>query len=334
MADETTRRPAGTVTRVCLMLTALLALSAGPARAAVTPPERKLTPNAALVYWQAFALVPGFDDKAPSPLEDWKNAKIDDAARTLIKRGDRALRLLHKAVAIDACDWGIDWSDGPGTALPHLGKARRLAHLAMLRARVRHADGRTDGALADITAALHLARDVGRRGVLLELLVQLAIEREALAMLTARAPALTAKRANALAAQLDRLPPGTDLSQAILAEKTGTVDWLCKNGRKALFEAMGQNPDSVPDPLRGKTDAELTALLKDLGAQYEVVSTAAALPHAQAAAKLAELDKRFGASLNPFVPILLPTVTNIFKQQAAVFKQREALRATLRPPAR
>jgi len=279
------------------------------------------------------ALVPGFEDKATSPLDNWRTAKIDDAARKLLKRTGRALGLLHKAAAIDACDWGIDWSDGPATALPHLGKARRLAHLALLRARVRQADKETDAALADIMAAMRLARDVGRRGVLLELLVQLAIEREALEMLTAHAPALTAKQKKRLVVRLDTLRPGTDLSQAILAEKVGIVDWMQKGARHALLDAMGQDPDGVPEALKDKTDAELKALLADLGAQYEVVSTAAALPREQAVKKLAELDKRFGASANPFVPLLLPAVTNIFKQQVALSKQHEALRARLRPRA-
>lgn len=329
MSYETKRPRAATVAGVCLVLAASVVLPGVSAGAAEKAPGPKLSPNAALVYWQAFALLPDVDAKARSPLDYWKEAKIDDKTRKLLKQADSALRLLHKAAAMDACDWGVDWSDGPETLLPHLGKARRLAKLAMLRGRVSLADGKTDAALADIAAALRLSRHVGGNGVLIQLLVQFAIEQDALDMLGDHLPKLTAAQKKALAGQFDRLPAGTDLSQAILAEKAGIVDWMLDQARTAGPNAL----DHVPGRLKGKTRKEILALLDDLGGKYVSVSSAAALPADQAGAKLNQLEKAFRKSPNPFVPILLPTVTKIFKKQVELFKQRKALRARLSAPA-
>ena len=325
MSHETKKPSAGTVAGVCLILAASAVLPTVSAAAAEKSPGPKLSPNAALVYWQAFALLPDVDAKERSPLDDWKKAAIDEATRKLLKQADGALRLLYKAAAIDACDWGVDWSDGPGTLLPHLGKARRLAKLAMLRGRVRLSDGKTDAALADIAAALWLSRHVGRNGVLVEMLVQFAIEGDALGMLSAQLPKLTARQKKALAGQIDRLGAGTDLSQAILAEKGGIVDWMIGQARTAGPNALA----GAPGRLKGKSGKEILALLDDLGGKYVAVSSAAALPTDQAAAKLDQLEKAFRKSPNPFVPILLPTVTNIFKKQVALFKQRKEIRAKL-----
>jgi len=337
MSHETNTPGAGTLASLCLVLAAATAVPDLSATAAERAPAPKRSPNAALVYWQAFALLPDVDAKT-DPAANWKKAGIDDKVRKLLKQADQALRLMHKASTIDTCDWGIDWSDGPGTLLPHLGKARRLARLAMLRARVRLADGQTDTALADIAAALRLGRQVGRDGVFIEMLVQFAIEGEALEALGAQLPNLTAVQRKALAGQLDRLPAGTDVSQAILAEKAGIVDWMVDRmragGRDALTATVGQDLAKMPGPLKDKTVAELLALLDDLGDTYAAVSRAAALPPDQAAAKLRQIEKGLGTSPNPFVRILLPTVSNIFEKQVALFKQRKALRARLSAPSR
>jgi len=291
-----------------LILAASVLLLATPAAGAEKSTPRKLSDNAALVYWQAFAMLPEIDAKERSPLEDWKKVKIDEKVRKLLKQADISLRLMHKAVAIDACDWGVDWDEDLGLIFPHLGKARRLGKLAMLRARIHFADGKTDAALADIVAVLRLSRHVGGNGVIVELLVQFAIEREALNMGSAQLPNLTAEQKKFLAELLDRLPAGTDLSRAILVEKAG----LMKGITKKSFVAR--------------------ALLKDLGKAQVAISRAVALPADQAEAKLAELEKAFGKSPNPLVRHMLPAINHVFKKQVTLFKQRKTLRSKLPAP--
>jgi hypothetical protein len=308
MYHKTNRPCAEVVMSLSLVLAASALLLAIPASGAEKPTARKLSDNAALVYWQAFAMLPEVDAKARSPLKDWKKVKIDEKVRKLIKQADHSLRLMHKASAKDACDWGVDWDDGLGSILPHLGKARRLGKLAMLRARIHFDDGKTGAALADIVAALRLSRHVGGNGVMVELLVQFAIERDALNMLSAQLPDLTAEQKKVLAELLDRLPAGSDLSRAILAEKAG----LMKGKTKKPFLVR--------------------ALLKDMGKAYVATSLAVALPADQAEAKLAELEKAFGKSPNPFVRHMLPAIKIVFKRQVTLFKQRKTLRAKLLAP--
>lgn len=333
---------ARTVAMISLMLAALVALPVERACAAEKAPPKaaanakKLSPNAALVYWRAFALLPSADAKAP-PLPDWRKAKIDDKTRTAVEGGKHSLGLLHQAAAIDACDWGIDWSKGIATLLPHLGKVRRLARLAMLRAKVHQADKKIDDALADAVAVLRLSRHVAHDGVLVEMLVGIAVENMALDMLVEQAPALTAERKKALLAELDRLPPGTDLALAVLAEKNGLIDPMIANLRsgkaKNLAQAMGQDSPKASPKIDILPAMAMVAMAEDLAAKYVAIAAAAALPPDKAATELEKLEKTYAKSLNPLAKSLLPTVwSTMLDHQAKLIKKRQTLRDKLSPP--
>lgn len=294
---------------------------------------RREPANAALVYWQAFALLPDVDAKT-NPMPDWRKAKIDARTRAFVSKAARSLRLLHKAAAIDACDWGIDWSHGFETVLPHLGKARRLAKLALLRAKVSLADKQVDAALADAVAAMRLSRHVAHRGVLVQMLVGMAVEGDVLDLLDEQSGSLTPAQCKALAAQLDRLPPGTDVSAAILAEKAGFVDEMIerlkKGGPKSLIAELEPGKGVAPgllDKLKGRA---ILPLARDLAEKYVAIARAAALPATQAAAKLDELDKTFATSPNPFVTSIMPAIKHIFGKQTKLLERRRALREALR----
>ena len=192
--------------------------------AAVLFPPRALAAdvgdNAALVYWQAFASLGRLSDAEAKMLTKWREAKVDAKATvaTLDRHSD-TLQLLHKAAASEACDWGLDTSEGFNMLMPHLGKARQLGRLACLRARVRLGEGNADGAVADLRAASGLALHTGRPPMLISQLVQLALQRHVLEVLEDDAHRLAPAQRKALIADLARWLPVPSVVDGLRMEK-------------------------------------------------------------------------------------------------------------------
>src|SRR5689334_14898530 len=94
--------------------------------------------NPALLYWQAFAVMPDLaaDDQKHLFESEWRNRPMDERAGKLVLRYDATFRVLRQAaVSKVPCDWGVDMSEGPYALLPQLAKAKRCAQAAALRAR-------------------------------------------------------------------------------------------------------------------------------------------------------------------------------------------------------
>src|SRR5438045_7400232 len=94
--------------------------------------------NPALLYWQAFAVIPDLsaDDQKYLFDTEWRTRPMDERAGQLALRFDATFRFLRQAAASKPpCDWGIDMSEGPYALLPHLAKATRCRHAAPLTAR-------------------------------------------------------------------------------------------------------------------------------------------------------------------------------------------------------
>ena len=179
--------------RHALFLTVVLATQAAFS-AVLTAAERPAAaaatiPNAAVIYWQAFA-------QLPAPLAEPQKAKYEaavtnpsapvaDDLKPIIASFAGSLAELHRAARVAACDWNLDYEAGPECLLPHFEKARALSKAALLRARLGFAAGKTDEAVADVVAVLKLARDCGSSPVLISLLVDAAIEKSATEVLEA-----------------------------------------------------------------------------------------------------------------------------------------------------
>src|SRR5215210_9007930 len=161
------------------MLALVLLSLAGLLVAAKTQTALELPPvsdNAALQYWQAFAMLPALDAKQEKLLENWSEAPMDDAARKFLDQSHASLMFLRRGAKLQRCDWGIDYRDGISTFLPHLGKARILARLAALDARRAFEAQQGDRAREDAFAMMALARHAGTDHTLVGTLVCYAIE--------------------------------------------------------------------------------------------------------------------------------------------------------------
>ncbi|MCU0871020.1 MAG: hypothetical protein MUE50_01620, partial [Pirellulaceae bacterium] len=74
------------------------------------------SPNAAVIYWQAFAAMPTLEGEQKAKYEaaiKTTAEPITDDLRPIVARFDTALRELHRARGVEACDWNLDYDAGP-----------------------------------------------------------------------------------------------------------------------------------------------------------------------------------------------------------------------------
>jgi hypothetical protein len=187
--------------------------------------------NPALLYWQAFAVIPDLPPEDQKYLFDseWRNRPMDDRAGQLAMRFDATFRFLRQAAASQvACDWGIDMSEGPYALLPHLAKAKRCAQAATLRARWFVQQNRQDAARDDLVAAFVLGRNLARDQVLISGLVQIAIESIISGNVVQQWPQLDTGTIGALLTAFDNAPPRGTMAASMRTEKTAFYDWMVR----------------------------------------------------------------------------------------------------------
>lgn len=260
----------------------------------VGPPP---TANAALQYWQAFALMPGLDENQEAQLAAWNKAPLDDATLKLIAAFQESRPYLLRGAKLPSCDWGLDYEDGMGLLLPHLAKARDLARLAALHARHEIAQGRVDAAAEDATAILALARHVGSTPTVICILVRYLIEGVAIDLVASNLSPLAAL-APGIVSTYESLPAGATFQQAYITQKEHTIRWLTRK----MKEADAKKKGAWKDILKTATDRPegLDALNRVATIEQAVKLTDGLLPVCDDLAELvalpwAEFDARYPA---------------------------------------
>jgi len=232
-------------------------------------------PNAALLYWQAFALMPG-DDDIPENL--WE-AELNAEAIAYLESAPVALGLLHQAANARRCDWGIAWDRGPSTLMPHLSKARTLGRLACFRAKLHISRGRSRSALEDFRAVLVLARHVGKGATLVGALVQFTMEKQAAEGIARHFGYWSEDDLRWLRKALEQLPPGGNIVEGMQMEKDLFGGWLRRylqgvGGEEGLDVAIdrvvGACEPKALEALGKLTDDEF----RGLAAQLDAISDA------------------------------------------------------------
>lgn len=240
--------------------------------AAFTKP--KTSPNAALIYWQAFAALP------PKPEGDDK-AKFEE----WLGKSESAIKLLQRASAIQACDWQLDYDQGFEMEIPHLSKMRALTKAAIAHAKHVSKSDNTQSH-ADLQAVMRAARHLGCDNPLIVQLTRASIELETLEALKSELPNMTDETRQSWVALLDALPKPPTLAQMIQVEHQGamttlkkmlTVDGyknLDKETKKALEAA---DPSLKPDAASATGNAEaissakLQTVLDQVDADYRAL---------------------------------------------------------------
>ena len=195
-----------TLKSICL---SLLTVTVALVGAAGQPSSTNINP--ALLYYQAFLVAP---DPLPQAEWDYLASKegweqpLPERFAEILGRYDNQFRLVRQAARSTVpCDWGTDLSAGPATLLPQLAPAKEVMVATRLRLAWHLQHGRQAEACNDLLAAIKLARNLPRNGLLISVLVQGALESIASFMVAENFNQFSPEALQQLAAGLEALPP-------------------------------------------------------------------------------------------------------------------------------
>jgi len=294
--------------------------------------SRAKVTNAALVYWQAFALLPEQSEEDTKLLNDLeKGSKQVVDARSLLTRSNTALSLISHLKPDTPCRWELI-DNGPNTLLPHVSKARMLARLLILQARMDAESGKTEAAVDHLTQALLVARNVDE-GVLVQMLVGDSIESLAADAAQSLLPRLGASSRGRFAEALSKLPTRTTFARAMSYERdvfARGVGPIMTVDRAALRQ-LGSDEDS-PDvrAILAGTKRERTKWFEELLAEYSKLIEASKLPLPEANKEFERLESEVQDSPNPLIRLLMPSVGRANQKHAEVDARIAKLETTLR----
>lgn len=347
-------RTVGVATRVTLATVAFLTfVSDSPGQESPKAKRTVRSPNAAVIYWQAFAAIPTLKDDDRKTLDAATastSAPWSAEIGPILARHRVALRELHRAAAVAPCDWQLDLDAGPNLLLPHLQKARELSRIALLHARVQFMAGDTDAAIDEVLAVKKMARDCGASPILIALLVEMAIEKSSTEVLAAHLPQFNDVQLGRIESALAKLSPPVPLTEIVQAEEELFGNWLARTldaeaakladpqagGHLLQVLAKATGVEVLPATATdgdSKTKAELIASLsvadvrrcvEKLRSDYQELAVIAALPLDQrnSRAKAFEASLEQAAKLRNrddveryFSTVFLPKIQNVLSRE-------------------
>ena len=190
-----------------------------PVAAQASDAKPEVGSNAAMKYWQAFALMPAMGKDEEKLVEQWSKVPLDAAALKLIERSQGSLEFLHRGATLRRCDWSLDYEDGLFLRLPYITKARTLAHLAALNARHEFEQGHGKAGWEDVTDVLKLGRHLEMEPLFVQRFAGSALESIAIDAAASYLPELKSVLPQAAYTDLDALPAAATLEQVVLQEK-------------------------------------------------------------------------------------------------------------------
>lgn len=323
--------------RLSMIALTISAALIGPVQAWAEPPkaEAVLAKNAALTYWRAFALLPKLDDDQQEALRKLESidrlGPLDKKLIPVVESSGASLKELHRAAAMPSCDWGLAVEDGLNAMMPHLSMARELSRMARLRAQLRFEQGQAAGAIEDATAVMALGRHAGSDGLLISLLIDYAVERQAIRLIAAYLPKLDSDALEKLSRKLDELPAAKTPHEAILTEKEVFLEWaireLAKEGAKEeLLQFLQSSDDPAVKAFKGLSPAQLRKSLIELRAFYDKLAEIVLLPPEKVKKAEAELiaDPGLERTAAKIAEGLAPAVA-ASRQAQAVYQTRLAM---------
>jgi hypothetical protein len=277
--------------------------------------------NAALQYWQAFAMLPALDADQEKLLESATTAALGPASVKLLEASRTSLMYLHRGAKLRRCDWGLDYRDGISLYLPHLAKARTLARIAALDTRRAFAAGQQDVARDNAFGMMALARQVGGDYTLVSMLVCYSIEGLTVDVMAPYVPEIKASYSDAMAG-FETLPPSPRLAHAVMCEKR-----LAESIIRQLREAEAQQPGSwrakwLEMVTESGTEAikniesldEVIRLMDEFQSTYDELARLAALPPREFDAAFPEFAER-AREQNIIAELLLPAMNKVVAAQ-------------------
>ena len=320
---------------------------------AVEAPREDINP--ALLYWQAFAVMPDLapDDQKHLLETQWRTRPMDERAGELASRYDQSFKLLKAAaVAKPPCDWGVDMSLGPQALLPHLAKAKRCATVAVLRARWAVQQGRPEAARDNLESAFVLGRNASRDGTLISALVQIAVEKIVLSYVVQQWPELSTETIGSFLGAIDSAPARGTMATSMETERMALYGWLVRriqeleskypgNDAKALEEATKLLDGMVSEEgatqrlgygasviqAAGGTMAGLLAYVRELEPLYGEIEQAMSLPYTEFQPIIEQLQKQITDHPNLLAREFLPAVSKVRDKEFRVIAWLAMVRA-------
>ena len=330
--------------KLLALLAALTVLRPGPAAAQAPETKADLAANAALKYWEAFALMPVLDKDQEKLVSDWSKSALDEPARKVLAASEKSLLYLHRGARLRRCDWSLDYQDGIDLVMPHLGKARMLASLTALDARHAFTQSDWQAGSDNVIALLAMAHHLESEPVfIIQYLVGYAIEAVAIQTAAPFLPELKSVLPGPASTAIDRLRTGAKVPQMVLKEKQIGAEWFLGELKKAEQQkkgswqevwkrvlappAEGQPPD--PNLVKSATTFEQAVKrIEDLLPLYDDLAKVAALPWKEFDAQYPEFVKKAKAA-SPLAGYVLPNVGHLMPAVRRTETQREMLLAAL-----
>jgi len=212
--------------------------------------------NPALLYYQGFIEAPDLSQADHDYLftNEWRGQKLPDRFRELVGKYDVEFSVIRQAVRATApCDWGIDWSWGPATLLPHLSRAKTVAKVARLRAMWDLQHSEQADARKDLLAAFVMGRNAASDGDLISTLVQIAMENIVCSTVAENYYQFSPETLKQLVDGMDSAPARGTMAAAMKLEKATGRDYLL-NRILALRSKYPSNDVKVMKDIYGDTN--------------------------------------------------------------------------------
>jgi hypothetical protein len=284
------------------------------------PPE---TRNAALRYWMAMGDLqdPPADKETQELLEktaagqtSWNEPKLGP----ILNANTRAIQEMQRATKLPDCDWGLEYSRGPGASISYLTRARVLARLNTLYGMRLMAKGETQDAVDAWLDGVRFSQDLAKGGTLIfKLVARTALLSDFQAMTdAAEAGSLSRKQKAEIAAAVRLLPPDAfDWSEALGLEEATFEAFVgeiraAKNAAQAFQEITDEPwPEKYVLPSQKEILAYRSLVVEAQGALR--------LPPPDARAHLDQLQMRI-AQFSPFFQRGIPSTVKINEARAEV----------------
>ena len=292
--------------------------------------------NPALTYYQAFTVGPDYLQKDRDYLftNEWRGQKLPERLGELLAGYDLEFRLVRQAAQSTApCDWGIDWSAGPGALLPHLARIKATANTARLRAMWDLQHDRQTDACQDLLAALALGRNGGRDSCLIGALVEIAVEHIVCSTVAENFNQFSPEALQQLADGFNA-PPARGTIAACLPMEKFCHDWIINRAQelqtgnpgndaqvmeslRRTFEFETANSDGSKETnslwlqivaAAGGTSDGVIKLLREAGPVYARLENIEALPPAQYEEQITQFSADVRSSSNPLMPVFFQAV--------------------------
>jgi hypothetical protein len=312
--------------------------------------------NPALLYYLSFIVGPEMSeaDKDYLLTNEWRGQQLPERFGTLVGQCDPKFNYVRQAArAALPCDWGIDWSAGPYTYLPHLARIKQTAQMARLRTLWDLQNGRADDARDDLIATFAMARNGSRDNSLIAVLVQIAAENIVVSTVAENFGRFSPEMMNELVEGFDAAPArGTVANAFATTEGACFADWSeakvvelrqkyphddakVLDSFRGVFEDTGENGQTDTNAWQpivkasGGTSEGFLRLVRELKPMDLRLASIAALPVSEFEVQAAQFSSELAKSPNPVIQQVFPSIRPARAKEFAIVGELAMLHAAV-----